>query len=106
MVEAATSMLLDGADAAAGEGRSAVATLHLSAQIWREQDAYVAHCSELRVTSEGDTFELAQQMLREAVELMLADMTPDEVAKRWRPTAWTGPLEVTVPEPLGEFHAA
>lgn len=83
-----------------------MATLHLSAQIWREDDAYVAHCPELRVTSEGDSFEHAQQMLREAVELMLADMTPDEVARRWQPTAWTGPLEVTVPEPLGEFHAA
>ncbi|HXZ73208.1 MAG TPA: type II toxin-antitoxin system HicB family antitoxin [Streptosporangiaceae bacterium] len=83
-----------------------MATLHLSAQIWREEGAYVAHCPELRVTSEGSTFEDAQQMLREAVELMLSDMTPEEVASRWQPTAWTGPLEVTVPEPLGQFHAA
>jgi predicted RNase H-like HicB family nuclease len=83
-----------------------MATLYLSAQIWREEGAYVAHCPELRVTSEGSTFESAQQMLREAVELMLSDMTPEEVADRWQPTAWTGPLEVTVPEPLGQFHAA
>jgi predicted RNase H-like HicB family nuclease len=69
-----------------------MATLHLSTQIWREEGAHVAHCPELRVTSEGDTFEESQQMLREAVELMLSDMTPNEVASRWQPTAWTGPL--------------
>lgn len=83
-----------------------MATLHLSAQIWRQDDAYAGHCPELRVTSEGDAFEDAQQMLREAVELMLADMTPAEVARRWQPTAWTGTLEVIMPEPLGGFHAA
>jgi predicted RNase H-like HicB family nuclease len=83
-----------------------MATLHLSAQTWREEGAHVAHFPELRVTSEGDTFEESQQMLREAVELMLSDMTPEEVASRWQPTAWTGPLEVSVPEPLGQFHAA
>ena len=64
-----------------------MAMLHLSAQIWREDNTYIAHCPELRVTTEGDSFEHAKQMLREAVELLLSDMTREEVASRWQPNA-------------------
>lgn len=40
----------------------------LTATIWREDDGYVSHCSELDIASQGDTIEEAKVNLREAVE--------------------------------------
>ena len=39
--------------------------------ITKEEDFYVARCSELGVTSEGDDVESARGNLREAIELYL-----------------------------------
>jgi len=68
--------------------------LHLTAQIWQEDDAYVVHCPELDVTSQGDSFEHALAMIREAVELMLEDLTPEELAAQLHPTPALVPFEV------------
>lgn len=50
-------------------------TLRLSAQIWQEDDAYVVHCPELDVTTQGDTFDDAIAMIRDAVQLTIEDVS-------------------------------
>ncbi len=45
----------------------------LSAVLWEEDAAFVAKCPELGVVSEGDSVEQALEMLKEAVELYLAN---------------------------------
>ncbi|MCW2916219.1 MAG: type toxin-antitoxin system HicB family antitoxin [Actinomycetia bacterium] len=71
-----------------------MSTLHLTAQIWPEDDAFIAHCPELEVTSQGDTFEHAIAMIKEAVELTLSDMSPEELADQLHPTPALVPFEV------------
>ncbi|GAB2846215.1 hypothetical protein GCM10022221_51890 [Actinocorallia aurea] len=68
--------------------------LHLTAQIWQEGDAYVVHCPELDVTSQGDSFDHALAMIKEAVELTLGDLTPEELAAQLHPTPALIPFEV------------
>lgn len=68
--------------------------LHLTAQIWPEGDAYVVHCPELEVTSQGDSFDHAMEMIKEAVALTLEDMTPEELADQIHPTPALVPFEV------------
>jgi predicted RNase H-like HicB family nuclease len=53
-----------------------MSTLHLTAQIRPEDDAFIAHRPELEVTSQGDSFEHAMAMIKEAVELTLSDLSP------------------------------
>jgi predicted RNase H-like HicB family nuclease len=48
-------------------------TLRLTAQIWREDDAFVVHCPELDVTTQGDSYEHALEMIKEACELTIED---------------------------------
>jgi predicted RNase H-like HicB family nuclease len=55
----------------------ALDTLHLTAVIRSEEGQYVSLCPELGVASCGDTPEEARAMLKEALELYLAD-TPKE----------------------------
>jgi predicted RNase H-like HicB family nuclease len=45
----------------------------LTATLWRERKTYVSLCPELDVSSCGDTPDEALEMLREAVELNLAN---------------------------------
>jgi len=45
----------------------------LTGVIWREGDAFVSHCPELGVASCGDTPDHALSMLKEAVDLYLAN---------------------------------
>jgi predicted RNase H-like HicB family nuclease len=45
--------------------------LNLTANVWREDDMFIAQCLEFDVASQGDTVEKALANLREAVELYL-----------------------------------
>jgi predicted RNase H-like HicB family nuclease len=45
----------------------------LTATLWRERETYVSLCPELDVSSCGDSPDEAIEMLREAVELYLAN---------------------------------
>jgi predicted RNase H-like HicB family nuclease len=48
-------------------------TITLTAILTPEEDAWVARCAELPVTTDGPTVEAAMAALREAVELWLED---------------------------------
>ncbi len=50
----------------------------LTARIKKEEDWYVAHCPELKVTSQGKTLKSARANLQEAVDLYLETWPPDE----------------------------
>ncbi len=54
----------------------------LSAVIQREDDMFVALCPELDVVSQGDTSDEAYANLQEAVELLLEDMSAEELNRR------------------------
>ena len=57
-------------------------TRTLTATIRREDDGFVALCSELDIASQGDTVEEARSNLKEAVELFFETAPPDEIANR------------------------
>jgi len=46
-------------------------TFKYAATIWKETEGYVSKCPELGVTSCGDSFEEALNILKEAVDLYL-----------------------------------
>jgi predicted RNase H-like HicB family nuclease len=54
-------------------------TQTLTATIWREDDGYVALCSELDIASQGDSVEEARRNLKEAVELFFETASPGEI---------------------------
>lgn len=68
----------------------------LTATIWREDDGFVALCSELDIASQGGSVEEARRNLKEAVELFFETAHPDEVAQRLNTEVYITPLEVTV----------
>ena len=47
----------------------------LTAVVWKEDVGYVSKCSELGVTSAGDSVEEALENLKEALELYLENAT-------------------------------
>lgn len=51
----------------------------LTAVIHREGNAFVAHCPELDIASQGGTIELARDNLREALELFFECASPAEI---------------------------
>jgi predicted RNase H-like HicB family nuclease len=55
-----------------------VKNLNLTANVWREDDIFIAQCLEFDVASQGYTVEEALDNLHEAVELFLE---PPTVAK-------------------------
>lgn len=59
-------------------------TRTLTATIWREDDGYVALCSELDIASQGDSIEEARSNLKEAVELFFETAHANEVVERLR----------------------
>ncbi len=73
-------------------------TRTLTATIWREDDGYVALCSELDIGSQGDSVEEARTNLKEAVELFFESAAPDEIARRLNTEIYITLLEVTVGE--------
>lgn len=54
----------------------------LTAIIEREEDAYVAHCAELDVASQGGSVEDARANLVEALKLFFEAADPSEVDRR------------------------
>lgn len=74
-------------------------THHFTAVIHQEADStgaigFVSHCPEIDVTTQGDTRDEAIANLREAVELMLEDMSAEELRQRLRLGVSVAPLEV------------
>ena len=69
-------------------------TQTLTATIWREEDGYVALCSELDIVSQGDSVEEARLNLKEAVELFFETASSDEVTRRFNSEIYITPLEV------------
>jgi predicted RNase H-like HicB family nuclease len=51
----------------------------LTAVIHRERDGFVALCPELDIASQGDTIQVAQDNLREALELFFECASPAEI---------------------------
>jgi predicted RNase H-like HicB family nuclease len=54
----------------------------LTAVIEKEGDWYVATCPELGVASQGRTFDEAEAMVQEAVDLLLEDADKEEIQRR------------------------
>ena len=71
-------------------------TRTLTATIWREDDGYVALCSEIDIASQGETVEQAKANLREAVELFFETANPAEVTSRLNSEVYVTPLEVEI----------
>ena len=74
-------------------------THHFTAVIHEEtfsdgSPAFVAHCPEIDVTTQGTTRDEAMSNLREAVELFLEDVSAAELEQRLRFGASVAPLEV------------
>lgn len=74
-------------------------THHFTAVIHEEtfsdgSPAFVAHCPEIDVTTQGATRDEAAANLREAVELFLEDMSVEELEQRLRSGVSVEPLEV------------
>ena len=64
--------------------------------IEREDDAYVAHCPELDIASQGGTVAAARANLTEAIELFLETASPAEIKKRLRGEIYVTQIEVAV----------
>ncbi len=55
-----------------------MAKYKFSAVIEKEENAYVSHCVELGIASQGDSIEEAIANLKEAIELYLKHADPEE----------------------------
>ena len=53
--------------------------------LWRDGDHWVAWCLEYDVASQGDSEEHAMEMIHEAVELHIEDMTAEELERAFIP---------------------
>jgi predicted RNase H-like HicB family nuclease len=71
-------------------------TRTLTAAIWREDDSFVALCSELDIASQGDSIEEARANLKEAVELFLETAHENEIEQRLNTEIYITTLEVNV----------
>jgi predicted RNase H-like HicB family nuclease len=71
-------------------------TRQFTAIIEREDDAYVAHCPELDIASQGDTVAVARANLAEAIELFLETASPSEIKQRLRGEIYVTQIEVAV----------
>lgn len=67
----------------------------LTAVIEKDEDWYVATCPELGVASQGQTLEEAEAMIREAVELLLEEASPEEIQRRLNRGVKVMPLDLT-----------
>ena len=56
--------------------------LTLTADIYFQDNGYVSDCPDLVIASQGDTIDEARDMLIEAVELTLEDMSQEEFEGR------------------------
>jgi len=68
----------------------------LTAIIEKEDDAYVALCSELDLASQGGTVSEARENLREVLELFLETTSEQEIGLRLHSEVYITQLEVAV----------
>lgn len=71
-------------------------THRFTAIIERQGDWFVAHCPELDIASQGESFEQARAMLAEAVTLFLETASGEEIVERLHSEVYISPLEVSV----------
>lgn len=71
-------------------------TRQFTAIIERDGDAYVAHCPELDVASQGQSVAEARSNLTEAIELFLEAASPSEIKQRLRGEVYVTQIEVAV----------
>ncbi len=69
---------------------------HLTAIIEKEGNGYVSLCPELDIASQGDTIQIAQDNLREAVELFFESASQAEVERRHGEEVYVTQIEVSV----------
>ncbi len=67
-----------------------------TAVIQREEDLFVALCSELDIASQGATIEAARRNLIEALELFFECADDSEIAERLNREIYITPVEVAV----------
>ncbi len=71
-------------------------TRQFTAIIERDDDAYVAHCPELDIASQGESVSAARANLTEAIELFLETASPSDINKRLRDEVYVTQIEVAV----------
>ncbi len=71
-------------------------TRQFTAIIERDDDAYVAHCPELDIASQGESVAAARANLTEAIELFLETASPSDINKRLRDEVYVTQIEVAV----------
>jgi predicted RNase H-like HicB family nuclease len=68
--------------------------------VFKEGDDWVANCLEYDVASQGDSEEHALAMIREAVELHIEDLTPEDLERIYIPVDSTPVVrELTIRAP-------
>ena len=67
----------------------------LTAVIEKDEDWFVATCPELGVASQGHSIEEAEAMIKEAVELLLEEASPEEIQRRLNRGVKVTPLELS-----------
>lgn len=68
----------------------------LTALIERDEEMYVALCTELDIASQGSSIEEARANLVEAVELFFETASEDEIRHRLHGEVYVTPIEVKV----------
>ncbi len=71
-------------------------TRQFTAIIEREDNAYVAHCPELDIASQGESVATARANLTEAIELFLESASAAELKRRLRDEVYVTQIEVAV----------
>jgi predicted RNase H-like HicB family nuclease len=69
-----------------------------TALIQREDDMFVALCTDLDIASQGASIAEARENLKEAVELFLEEASEAEIAERIHTEQYISSIEVTVAE--------
>ena len=69
-----------------------------TALIRREDDMYVALCTDLDIASQGATITEARENLKEAIELFLEEASETEITERVHTEQYISNIEVAVAE--------
>lgn len=70
----------------------------LTVVLEKEDDAYIAFCPEVDVTSQGESLEEAKANLQEALELFFETASPEEVDTRFHGDVFVTSIGVAVGE--------
>ncbi len=69
-----------------------------TALIQRQDNMYVALCTDLDIASQGATITEARENLKEAIELFLEEASETEIAERLHTEQYISSIEVAVAE--------